>query len=86
MTTLFRFWSYRKWVWAAPGDGADAGAGRGQPQPANFPTAAQSPAPQGRNGDGRAPHAPDLLHANGNGRRDQGASAGRRPATNGWDS
>jgi len=77
IATLFRFWSYRKWVWAAAGDGAEAGAGWGQPQPANVPTAAQSPAPQGTNGDGRAPHAPDLLHANGHGRRDQEASAGR---------
>jgi putative flippase GtrA len=88
IATLFRFWSYRKWVWAAPGDDAEAGAGRGQPQPADSPMAVQPPVPQeaqGRNGDGRAPHVPDLLHANGHGGSDQGASSGRRSAMNGWD-
>ena len=85
LATVFRFWSYRRWVWAAPADGAGAGTGERQPQPASpaapqVPPMAHSadrqPAP-GRNGDG---HAPDLLHANGHRGSEQSA---RRT---GWDS
>ena len=78
IATLFRFWSYRKWVWAAPADGAGEGADQGQPQPAG-PPMAQSPAPRPArvtNGDGHAPNAPDLMHANGHGGSDQGARTG----------
>ena len=82
LATLFRFWSYRRWVWAAPADGAEAGAGGRQPRPASpaappmAHSATRPPAPD-RNGDG---HAPDLLHANGH--RDSDQSARRT----GWDS
>jgi len=69
LATVFRFWSYRRWVWAAPADPAGATAGGRQPQPASpapqvppmAPSANRQPAPV-RNGDG---HPPDLLHANG---------------------
>jgi putative flippase GtrA len=86
IATLFRFWSYRKWVWAAPADGAGAGADRRQPPPAS-PAAPAAPhvspmahssaqhAP-GRNGDGHAPHGPDLMHANGHRDTDQSARSG----------
>jgi putative flippase GtrA len=91
IATLFRFWSYRKWVWVAPADGAEAGAGRREPQPAgpaapgttpHVPNAAPVPSTmahssaqhaQGQNGDGHAPHAPDLLHANGRRRASRSA-------------
>jgi putative flippase GtrA len=93
LATLFRFWSYRKWVWAAPADAAGTSAGGRQPQPSDpgAPQALQASqdppmahssghlhAP-GQNGNGAAPHSPDLLHANGRRRTDQSA----RP---GWDS
>jgi putative flippase GtrA len=77
--TLFRFWSYRKWVWVAPP--AEAGTDGRQPQPAGPPaapahaTARPAPAqvPNG-NGDG---HMPDLRPTNGHRRSDQGARTGR---------
>jgi putative flippase GtrA len=78
--TLFRFWSYRKWVWVAPPEAkAEAGTGQHQPRPAGPPMAphlAARPTRQhvpSRNGDG---HAPGLLHANGHGARDQDARSG----------
>jgi putative flippase GtrA len=82
LATLFRFWSYRRWVWAAPADGAEAGAGGRQPQPASPaapPMAHSAPRPPAPdpNGDG---HAPDLLHVNG--RRDSDQSTRHT----GWDS
>jgi putative flippase GtrA len=78
IATVFRFWSYRKWVWAAPADGAGEGADQGQPQPAG-PSMVHSPAPrpaQAGNGDRDAPGTPDLMHANGHGGSDQGARTG----------
>jgi putative flippase GtrA len=78
--TLFRFWSYRKWVWVEPAPAtAEAGAGQRQPLPTGPPMAphpAARPTRQhvpSRNGDG---HAPDLLHANGHGGYDQNARSG----------
>jgi putative flippase GtrA len=90
IATLFRFWSYRKWVWAAPADGAEAGAGGRQPLPATpaapattarvprVPPMAHSSAQHapGRNGDDHAPHAPALLHANGHRGTDERARSG----------
>ena len=74
LATLFRFWSYRKWVWAAPAQGAEAGASGPQPPPVvpSSPMAAHLAARQhapGQNGDG---HAPGLLHANGHGSSSNG--------------
>jgi len=79
LATLFRFWSYRKWVWAEPADGAEAGTAEHQPPAVPSPPmaahlAARQHAP-GQNGDGDEPsqngdghaHAPGLLHANGHG-------------------
>jgi putative flippase GtrA len=77
--TLFRFWSYRKWVWVEPSEGTEAGAGERPPRPTDpsaAPHLAARPARQhvpSRNGDG---HAPDLLHSNGHGGRDQNARSG----------
>jgi len=65
--TLFRFWSYRKWVWVEP---SAAGA------PAGTPMAAYQPAqehPANGNGDG---HAAGLQQANGHRDRDQSARTG----------
>ena len=65
--TLFRFWSYRKWVWVAP---PAAGA------PAGTPLSAYQPArehPANGNGDG---HAAGLPHTNGHRDRDQSARTG----------
>jgi len=77
LATLFRFWSYRKWVWAAPADGAEGTATGHQPRPApSTPMATHPAAPQhapGQNGDG---HAPGLLHANGHGANGQGGTNG----------
>jgi putative flippase GtrA len=68
LATLFRFWSYRKWVWVEPGDGTAAEPSE-PPAPAvpSPPMAAHLAARQhapDQNGDG---HARDLLHANGHG-------------------
>jgi putative flippase GtrA len=79
LATLFRFWSYRKWVWVEPADGAKAATGGHQPEPEPEPSspmvahpAAQQDAP-GQNGDG---HMPGLLHANGHGTNGQGGTNG----------
>jgi putative flippase GtrA len=91
LATLFRFWSYRKWVWVAPADGTEADtSGHQLPLAPSPPMAARSAAQQhapGQNGDG---HAPGLLHANGhggtNGHGASGQGAHTGPASrNGWD-
>jgi len=97
LATLFRFWSYRKWVWAAPADGAEAAATGHQPgPPVPLPPMATHPSAQqqapGPNGDG---HTPDLQHTNGHGTNGQGGPNGHGgsgqgahtgPASrNGWD-
>jgi putative flippase GtrA len=80
LATLFRFWSYRKWVWAAPADAAGTSAGGRQPQPSAAPSSmahsSAHPYAPGQNGNGAAPHSPDLLHANGRRRTDQSARTG----------
>jgi putative flippase GtrA len=78
LATLFRFWSYRKWVWAAPADGAEAATSGHEPRPApgGSPMATHPAAPPqvpGQNGDGQAP---GLLHANGHGANGHGATNG----------
>ncbi len=95
--TLFRFWSYRKWVWVEPPAAkAETGTGPRQPLPAG-PLMAAHPAAQparqpvpSQNGNG---HAPDLLHANGHGGsgnghggsgQNQGAHTGPS-SLNGWE-
>jgi putative flippase GtrA len=96
LATLFRFWSYRKWVWAEPADGAEAGTGEHQPPAAPSPSMAAHLAARqhvpGQNGDGHAPsqngdgHAPGLLHANGHGGSGQNQDAHTGPSSlNGWE-
>ncbi len=65
--TLFRFWSYRHWVWLAPPVAeAEAVAVGGQPSPAGSPVAARSAAwPPTSAGDENG-HLSDMLHTNGN--------------------
>ena len=92
LATLFRFWSYRKWVWAEPSDGTEAGTSGHQPSAAPSPSmaahlAGRQHAPS-QNGDSNAPdllhapgqsgdgHAPDLLHANGHGGSGNGHGGG----------
>jgi hypothetical protein len=78
LATLFRFWSYRKWVWAAPEDGTEAGASGPQAPAAPSPSMAahlagrqHAPAPngdghaRGQNGDGHAPGQNGDGHAPG---------------------
>jgi putative flippase GtrA len=70
--TLFRFWSYRRWVWLAP-PVAEAEAGAmavgGHPSPAGSPVAARPAAwPPTSAGDGNG-HPSDMRQTNGNARR-----------------
>jgi putative flippase GtrA len=74
--TLFRFWSYRKWVWLAPPAAAVTGAGGPPPPPPGPVVPAHSAAwhhVPSRNGEG---DGPDLLHANGHPARDWSARSG----------
>ncbi len=65
--TLFRFWSYRQWVWLAPPLAeAEAMAADGQPSPTGSPVAARSPAwPPTSAGDENG-HPSDMRHTNEN--------------------
>lgn len=78
LATLFRFWSYRRFVWHAPAPPADDAADSGGQPPAS-PPPATTPPPAARRRPpvtGRPPweelaseggngQAPDLAHANG---------------------
>jgi putative flippase GtrA len=82
IATLFRFWSYRKWVWAAPAEDAPATGAAVLPVPAGPAGPGSPPA------NGSAAALPDspLLHANGhpvNG--DSPTVNGDLPAANGHD-
>jgi putative flippase GtrA len=44
LATIFRFWSYRKFVWAAPADGAGSPAETGHPVSPDQPAAQDQPA------------------------------------------
>lgn len=63
LATLFRFWSYRRWVWVAPSEG-DPSPGR-QPEPAGAPRPARVAAWDRAPGEDPAGQGADLLHANG---------------------
>jgi putative flippase GtrA len=67
--TLFRFWSYRHWVWLPPRVAeaeAEAMTAGGQPSPAGSPVAARSAGwPPMSAGDENG-HPSDMPHANGN--------------------
>ena len=69
LATLFRFWSYRKWVWAEPADGTEAGTSGPQEPAAPSPSMAAHLAPRqhapGPNGDGHAPSQNGDGHAPG---------------------
>lgn len=62
--TLFRFWSYRHWVWLAP-PVAEAMAGGGQPSYAGSPVAARSAAWPPASGGDENGHPSNMLHPNG---------------------
>ena len=63
--TLFRFWSYRRWVWLAP-PLAEATAVGGQPSPTGSPVAARSAAwPPTSAGDENG-RPSDMRHTGGN--------------------
>ena len=65
LATLFRFWSYRHWVWLAP-PVAEAVAGGGQPSSVGSRVAARSAARPSASGGDEKGHPPDMLHPNGN--------------------
>jgi putative flippase GtrA len=75
--TLFRFWSYRRWVWVEPpAAGAPAVADGRQQASAGTPMATYPAAEQHLpNGNG-AGHAAGLLHASGHRGRDRSARTG----------
>lgn len=78
LATLFRFWSYRKFVWAAPGDAATAAVAV-TPEGSDTPRAVVQP-PAGREGDARArdgAQLPGMPHPNGNGHTPAGREAQR---------
>ena len=90
LATLFRFWSYRKWVWLAPGAPAavqknwlqstgDRVSHPGDPMTARL---GEWQDMHRRKGDGSAP---DLLHTTGNRSRDQSAQT-RPSGFDGWES
>jgi putative flippase GtrA len=65
--TLFRFWSYRHWVWLPPPVAkAEAMAAGGQPSPAGSPVAARSAAWPPTSAGNENGHPSDMPHANGN--------------------
>lgn len=72
LATLFRFWSYRRFVWAAPSAGAGATVPAGGTAPPDKPPAASH--------DGRFPAVEtargSVQHANGHGAADQIAGDG----------
>jgi putative flippase GtrA len=64
--TLFRFWSYRYWVWLAPPVAeAEAMAVGGQPSPTGSPVAARSAAWPPTSAGDKNGHPSDMRHTNG---------------------
>ena len=64
--TLFRFWSYRRWVWLAPPAAeAEATAVGGQPSPTGSPVAARSAAWSPTSAGDQNGHPSDMRHTNG---------------------
>ena len=68
IATIFRFWSYRKFVWRlAPTDGSGNGATPGPPAPSGQPSATGQVAPAEPGAEGLSPAeaSPGAPHANG---------------------
>ena len=66
IATIFRFWSYRKFVWRlAPTDGSGTGAMPGPPAPSGQPSATGQVAEPGADGLSPAEASPGAPHANG---------------------
>jgi putative flippase GtrA len=64
--TLFRFWSYRYWIWLAPPVAeAEAMAVGGQPSPTGSPVAARSAAWPPTSAGDKNGHPSDMRHTNG---------------------
>jgi putative flippase GtrA len=78
IATVFRFWSYRKFVWAAPGDAATAAVAV-TPADSSAPPAAAQPHPGQADGsrlaEGSQPSG--TPHPNGNGHAQAGREARR---------
>ena len=83
IATVFRFWSYRRFVWAAPGDAATAAVAVTPSVPDGPPGVAQSPAEQadGDQADGEqlkgAGQLSGMPHPNGNGHTPAGQADSR---------
>jgi putative flippase GtrA len=78
LATVFRFWSYRRFVWAAPADAATAAVAVTPADSDAPPAVAQPPA---RQADGSQPggsgQLPETPHPNGNGHAPAGHEARR---------
>ena len=78
LATLFRFWSYRKFVWAAPSDDGGTKAVKSEPAPPDGP---QDTASDGRFRPVTIAPPGSAEHVNGNG--DSAADRASRAAENG---
>jgi len=67
IATMFRFWSYRRFVWAAPAPGAGTSAQTGPAVPAVAPAATDNPATAQPGAERLSPSqpAPGVPHVNG---------------------
>jgi putative flippase GtrA len=79
LATLFRFWSYRRWVWVAPSD--DDPSPLRQPEPAGPPRPTRVAAWDRAPGDDPAGQEAGLLHMNGHANGHANGRAGRDRAT-----
>jgi len=80
LATLFRFWSYRKWVWAAPAEETGAGARGDQPPVAPSRHSLGGPAPCGGTPCGGTPCGGTPCGGTPCGGAERGESRARPPA------
>jgi putative flippase GtrA len=82
IATIFRFWSYRKFVWAAPGDAATAAVAVTPADSDSPPAVAQPPAEQADGSPARdGGQLSGMPHTNGNGHVLADREAQRGPFT-----
>lgn len=78
LATIFRFWSYRRFVWAAPGDAATAAVAVTPSDSDSPPAVAQPPAGQAEDSQASdGGQLPGTSHPNGNGHAPAGREAQR---------